>query len=419
MDELRVVEAFAGIGTQSMALKKLNIDYKVVAISEIDPHAIQSYEAIHGKVNNLGDVSKIDIKKVPDHDLFTYSFPCTDVSVAGKREGLGEGTRSGHLYDCKQIIQTKKPKYLMLENVKNLTGKKFKEEFDNWLSWLEGQGYKNYWKVINAKDYVPQNRERVFVVSILGDQEFNFPVPHKSKTKIKKYVVPQLVKVRKHAVDVDDMKVVLQAAKKSSKLTLKQIADKLEVKKTTVEHWFRSDDCFSIPEADVWLKLKELIGVTTTKFDAGVTEFEIREGVFEKSNRIYDVQGLAPTLTVASANEKILVYEDRKSDKDANCIENILEPLVATEYYVNSYSEETLNDVMLQAGVHENVSIREITPLESWRLMGIPDEYFHRAKGSGVSDSQLYQQAGNAIVVDVMVDIFKELFKDRIKGETH
>ena len=169
---LRVFEAFAGYGSQSIALRNLGIEYEVVAISEIDKYAIKAYEAIHGPTLNLGDISKIDPKDIPDHDLFTYSFPCQDLSVAGKQAGLGKGTRSGLLYECEKIIEAKKPKYLLLENVKNLVGKKFKPQFDEWLQYLESLGYTNYWKVLNAKDYgVPQNRERVFVVSILGNHE--------------------------------------------------------------------------------------------------------------------------------------------------------------------------------------------------------------------------------------------------------
>lgn len=186
---LRVFEAFAGIGTQRMALRNLGISHEVVAIAEIDKFAIKSYEAIHGTVNNLGDISKINPDTIPDHDLFTYSFPCQDISVAGKQAGLDidSGTRSGLLWECQRVIATKKPKYLLMENVKNLVGKKHKPNFDKWLDWLESQGYTNYWQVLNAKDYgVPQNRERVFCVSILGDHEpYIFPEKQELTIRLK------------------------------------------------------------------------------------------------------------------------------------------------------------------------------------------------------------------------------------------
>src|SRR5574344_96908 len=186
---IKVFEAFSGIGTQRMALRNLGIEHEVVAIAEIDKFAIKSYEAIHGETNNLGDISKINMEDIPDHDLFTYSFPCTDISVAGKGLGLdeGSGTRSGLLWECQKVIYGKRPKYLLLENVKNLVGKKHKHNFDKWLEWLEEQGYTNYWQVLNAKDYgIPQNRERVFVVSILGEHEpYEFPEPIELELRLK------------------------------------------------------------------------------------------------------------------------------------------------------------------------------------------------------------------------------------------
>lgn len=178
LNKLKVFEAFSGYRSQSIALRNLGIKHEVVAISEIDKYVIKASEAIQGPVLNLGDISKIDVKDIPEHDLFTYSYPCQSISVAGKQEGMIKGkTRSGLLYECERIIEHCRPKYLLMENVKNLVGKKFKPQFDEWLEYLEGLGYTNYWKILNAKDFnVPQNRERVFVVSILGDHKpYEFP----------------------------------------------------------------------------------------------------------------------------------------------------------------------------------------------------------------------------------------------------
>lgn len=151
--KLRVFEAFSGIGTQRMALRNLGIPHEVVAIAEIDKFAIKSYEAIHGHTYNLGDISEVDVDDIPDHDLFTYSFPCQDISLAGKQGGLeeGSGTRSSLLWECRRVIEAKKPTYLMLENVKNLVGKKHKPNFEKWLEWLEEQGYTNYWEVLDGR----------------------------------------------------------------------------------------------------------------------------------------------------------------------------------------------------------------------------------------------------------------------------
>ena len=185
---IKVFEAFAGYGSQSMALRRLGIDFEVVGISEIDKYAIQAYMAVHGNTPNYGDISKIDWSCVPDFDFLTYSFPCTDISTAGQQKGLaeGSGTRSSLLWECRKAIEAKRPKYLLMENVKNLVSKKFTPYLKEWLRFLEGQGYSNYTKVLNAKDFgVPQNRERVFMVSILGDASFHFPKPFTLEKRLK------------------------------------------------------------------------------------------------------------------------------------------------------------------------------------------------------------------------------------------
>lgn len=177
---LRVFEAFAGYGSQAMALRNIGVPFRVVGISEIDKYAIQAYMAVHGETPNYGDICKIDWREVPDFDLFTYSFPCTDLSNAGKQAGFdeGSGTRSSLLWECKKAIEVKKPGYLLLENVRALVSEKFLPGFRKWLDWLTQQGYVNFVEVLNAKDYgIPQNRERVFVVSMLENAWFNFPHP--------------------------------------------------------------------------------------------------------------------------------------------------------------------------------------------------------------------------------------------------
>ena len=216
MSTLKVFEAFSGIGAQRMALRNLGIDFEVVGISEIDKYALKSYEAIHGDCPNYGDISNINPKDLPKIDLFTYSFPCQDISIAGKQEGIVKGkTRSGLLYECEKIIEYCKPKYLLMENVKNLVGKKNKENFDKWLKYLEELGYTNYWQVLNAKDYnVPQNRERVFCISILGEHKpYQFPKAIEPSIALKdilesdiddKYYLSEMVQKRFKQTNIDD-----------------------------------------------------------------------------------------------------------------------------------------------------------------------------------------------------------------------
>ena len=186
MKTIRVFEAFAGYGSQAMALKRLQRDFpdkvkfEFVGISEIEPYAIAAYNAVHGDTPNFGDISKIDWTQVPDFDLFTYSFPCQDISTAGKQKGFieGSGSRSSLLWECRRAIEAKRPKFLLMENVKALVQKKFMLEFQRWIDTLADLGYTSFWQVLNAKNFgTPQNRERVFMVSILGEATFEFPKP--------------------------------------------------------------------------------------------------------------------------------------------------------------------------------------------------------------------------------------------------
>lgn len=179
---IRLLSLFSGIGAFEKALDRENIPYELANFCEIDKFAVKSYCAVHSvsEDKNLGDISKIDTADIPDCDLVTYGFCCQDISVAGKQAGIIAGvTRSGLLYEALRIIEAKKPSYAICENVKNLVGKKFKPDFDKLLFMLDELGYNSYWQVLNAKDYgIPQNRERVFVISIrkdIDDGTFKFP----------------------------------------------------------------------------------------------------------------------------------------------------------------------------------------------------------------------------------------------------
>lgn len=189
---LKVFTAFSGYDSQCMALDRLKeslptFEYELVGWSEIDKYAIQAHNAVYPQWadRNYGDISKIDWSCVPDFDLFTYSSPCQDFSSAGLQKGgdEGSGTRSSLLWECRKAIEIKKPKYLLFENVKALVSKKFIGLFNQWITQLDLLGYYSSWEVLNARDYgIPQNRERVFLVSILKDSEsqintFKFPHP--------------------------------------------------------------------------------------------------------------------------------------------------------------------------------------------------------------------------------------------------
>jgi DNA (cytosine-5)-methyltransferase 1 len=181
-----------------MALDRLkqnfpDFDYELIGWSEIDKYAIQAHNAVYPQYSqcNYGDITKIDWEQVPDFDLFTYSSPCQDFSQAGKQQGgtKGSGTRSSLLWECEKAIINKRPKYLLMENVPALVSSKFIKLFNAWQKTLEGYGYRNFGKVLNAKDYgVPQNRERIFLLSIRDDGDnptFNFPKTIKLEKRLK------------------------------------------------------------------------------------------------------------------------------------------------------------------------------------------------------------------------------------------
>lgn len=187
---LRVVTLCSGYDSQLMAIRNLGIPYECVGWSEIDPYAIKAHNAVFPELRdrNLGDMTKIDWDEVEDFDLLFYSTPCTDFSNAGKQAGgdEGSGTRSSILWWTRYAVQKKKPRYLVMENVKALVSDKFRPLFLKWCAELTSYGYTNFMQVLNAKDYgVPQNRERIFVVSILGDAWYSFPQPRELKLRLK------------------------------------------------------------------------------------------------------------------------------------------------------------------------------------------------------------------------------------------
>lgn len=198
---LRVIELFAGIGAQAAALDRIGAEWESVGIVEIDPYCVTAYNAIHGTNYEPSDITKV--KRLPECDLLTYSFPCTDISNAGKQKGLaeGSGTRSSLLWEVYRLLTAYTangggylPKYLLMENVKALVQKKFKPDFEAWVRRLEELGYTTYWQVLNATDYgLPQNRERVIAVSILNDDEgYEFPKPQPLELKLKDLLEPEV-----------------------------------------------------------------------------------------------------------------------------------------------------------------------------------------------------------------------------------
>jgi len=180
---IKVFEMFAGYGGASFSLKKTNMKHEVVGYSEINKYAIQCYEQNH-KGKNFGDCTNINPNNIPDFDLLTAGFPCQAFSVAGKMQGELD-PRGTLFYEIIRIAKIKKPKYILLENVKGLTTKKFKDTFNKILNELDQIGYHVHWKVLNTKDFgIPQNRERVYFVCIRKDLEQSFMFPEKEELQL-------------------------------------------------------------------------------------------------------------------------------------------------------------------------------------------------------------------------------------------
>ena len=410
---LKVIELFSGIGSQHSALKRLGIDFEVIGIAEIDKYAIKSYEAMHGKANNFGDISKID--KLDYADFWTYSFPCQDLSVAGKQRGIKEGTRSGLLYEVERLLEVSKkhdelPKYLMLENVKNLVGKKFKPDFDKWLGKLDQLGYNTYWKVLNAKHYgVPQNRERVFAISIRKDVDkgYQFPEGFDNGLRLKDILEEEVDE--KFYINTNKFKLL----KNSNDSECKQVGN---LYGTEVEPNPQGGRVYSTEG------LMSTIGSAHGMYQKNIVEPKIIDDMY-KGRKPREYAGESPTLRSERTGLKVKI------------------PQATTKGYIEcsvpGVSDMTYPDSKTRSGrvqdhgeivptltaasqdimyAESQYRIRKLSPLETFRLMGFTDEEFYKAQAVN-SNSQLYKQAGNSIVVDVLYYLFRNLFLDVEEGE--
>ena len=334
----KLFEAFAGIGCQRLAFNRLGIEVEMVGISEIDKYALQSYMAIHGDTKNFGSIC--DIQSLPEVDVFTWSFPCTDLSKAGKQKGL-TNTRSGLVYEVLRILHNTehKPKVLIMENVVDLVQTKFIREFQSIQHELELMGYTNYTETMNAKDYgVAQNRDRVFMVSILGEYYYEFPKPFPLEKRLKDYL--------EESVD---------------------------------EKYYLSE--------------KAIEGMMNTTFNQA------------SENCLLEENGLSSTILARD-------YKDPKRVIETKCLNSQVDgqqPSLTDRIYDSDYISTAITTApFYMPNYTEGIRIRKLTPLECWRLMGIDDKDF-RAAEKVCSNSQLYKQAGNGIVVDVFARIIEQM----------
>ena len=388
---MKLLSLFSGIGAFEKALKNIGIDFELIGFSEIDKHAIKSYCAIHNvdESLNLGDITKINISNLPKNiDIITHGSPCQDFSIAGKQAGgdLGTGTRSSLMWNTINIVTFCKPKYVIWENVKNLLSKKHRHNFDSYLSIMESLGYNNYYQVLNSKDYgIPQNRERIYTISIRKDVDkgiFNFPEKEELKLRLKDVLEDEEDEVDEKYYLIDE-KLKNYTRNFGSKGKLQEdICDTFQAAMGCGGGnipLIKTDKCIQVGKLDI-------------------------KGI-DQIKRFYSIEGICPTLTSMQGGNREPKVVVRTPLKFLNRNKKNIEGDYA--FCVDGCNTGGIKEI-----TNESIKVRKLTPLECWRLMGFNDEDFKKAKEIGNSNTQLYKQAGNSIVVNVLEKIFKNLFKE-------
>lgn len=541
MEEVRVFDVFAGIGALHQSLKDLGVPIKITSLSEIDVDATISYAASHIKnfkdlefkypsddemrkwlidrnigysyekdkssiprmkkdklkiaykssvlLNNLGDIANINYEKIPDFDLMNFSFSCTDISNSGKQKGMknadGTPTRSGlYIYGIK-AIRVKKPKYIMIENVKGLIQKKFIDDFYSIINELEEIGYNCYYPTkedkngnktpmcLNAKHFgIPQNRDRIFVICIRKDIDdgFEFPKGQDSGVRLRdvledsveeKYYLSQIIQDRfklngKSDENRNELNIVGTSAPENGTIghitygvngvmsTLTATDYKQQKQIIDVKKLDKSGYTVCEQRCDEGLRFfKDNICGTIRTVDAGgykrIIENGAIRGRYNENGKIEQKlelrdDGFTNTLTTVEKDNIVVerrlntnFFIDNKGrrqyfDEKENYIQwDVSGKGYASQqdraFYENKHlgtipASNAGNKLNVIENMEANFRIRKLTPLECWRLMGFKDENFYNAKEMGLSDSQLYKQAGNSIVVNVLYAIFYNLFKD-------
>lgn len=392
---MRVVELFAGIGAQRQALKELGIEHEAI-VCEIDKHAYRSYCAIHGDTPNLGDITKVE--RLPPCDLLTYSFPCQDLSVAGCGRGMSResGTRSSLLWEVERLLRVAQdhdelPDALLMENVDAILNKDYIRDFREWVRILSEMGYVSSYKVLNAKDFgIPQNRRRCFMISRRDGGSLDFPDPKPLTTRLKDYLEE----------DVPD-RFFLSDEKIES-------YERHRIRHEEQGHgfgWAPTGPDGIIPP------------ITTNPTRHGAP-FLMQAGpltnmVYESAGRVYLPEGLAPTLTTKKDQMPKIEWPCATKrgfmtaeDGDGLVIER---PYAARGTVQPDSAPTSARERGGGVGTLDGKSVRYLTPLECWRLMGFPDEAFRKAERE-CSQAQLYHQAGNSIVVNVLKAIFSKMY---------
>lgn len=451
---IKVLSLFSGIGAFERAFCRIGLGWELVNYCEIDRWASLSYSMVNqcDESLNLRDVRIVTAETVRDRrvDLITYGFPCQDISIAGKQQGFvnnsGESTRSGLFFEALRIIKELRPHYAIAENVKALTSKKFKNEFAAVLSSLEDAGYNNYWSVLNAKDYgIPQNRERVFIVSIRKDVDkgdFQFPEKEPLMLRLrdmleptesvdeKYYLSTEREGVRRLIAELETRYSLPDAARIGDTPVICQVGNIVDNPNRDSQRGRIYDPSGLAPTLNTvgggGLEAKIVIDGTigshetdrVTSKDGMIqtlkaTDYKnppkividgLTRDTQKQKARVFNPSGLAASLIATDYKEppQISVIGQLKGGEKGRVIDRdgIGYTITATEY------KDPLK--IAEPGNTRTVRIRKITPRECWRLMGFTDEEFNRVHG--ISNSQLYKQAGNSIVVNVLSALLSRLF---------
>lgn len=354
---IRLIELFAGIGAQAKALENLGVEFEHYRICEFDKYAVKSYNAIHGTDFAPSDITKIggvDLGIVDTEKytyIMTYSFPCQDLSICGKQKGMSKGgnTRSGLLWEVERLLNEvdNLPDILVMENVIQVHSEKNRADFNKWISFLENKGYSNYYADLNSKNYeVAQNRNRCFMVSILGNYNYEFPAPVQLDKTMSDYLDETVDE--KYFLSLKGVKYVTNTKKDRFVKINPQIACAITARSNS--NWngnFVTCDLAGNLCGGKW------------------------ERMLDSCRRVYVSSGISPTLiTQQGGGQDIKIKISQK-------------PL----------------------------RLRKLTPRECFQLMSFTNEDIDKCYAIGMSDSQLYKQAGNSIVVRVLERIFEQMIR--------
>lgn len=406
--------------------------------------------------HNVGDISKV--KELPYADFWTCSFPCTDISVAGKMKGLDpdSGTRSSLLWENIRLLKTAKenntlPKYIMVENVKNLVSKKFEKHFHDLLHIFEKLGFNSYYSVINGKNCgVPQNRERVFVIAIRKDIDsglYEFPQPFDNGIRLKDVLED----------NVDDKYYLSEKAMQKFKLysnpkgidikisgTLnpnKNVQDRVRVLSVEgISQGLRATDykdpvkiINGIDKSCNEPKFIDFANCITAREDGGISNqksegtaileqigqiYGTDNGPNPQAGRVYSSECLSPTLDTCSGGNRMpkIIESGQFRPKDRNYNSHGKEREEQFETRKDALSNDLLTSSIKNC-IREDFRIRKLTPRECWRLMGLTFKDCDKARDIGVANTHLYKQAGNGIITNCCELLAEHLYKAQYNND--